>query len=37
MRDAVAHAERKRADLERKFASTIDHSQPWEKRGNTEW
>jgi protein phosphatase len=37
MRDAVAHAERKRADLERKFASAIDHSQPWEKRGNTEW
>ncbi|MEO8845520.1 MAG: Stp1/IreP family PP2C-type Ser/Thr phosphatase [Kofleriaceae bacterium] len=37
MRDAVAHAERKRADLERKFAATIDHSQPWEKRGNTEW
>jgi serine/threonine protein phosphatase PrpC len=37
MRDAVAHAERKRADLERKFASTIDHSQPWETRGNTEW
>ncbi|HEX7700884.1 MAG TPA: Stp1/IreP family PP2C-type Ser/Thr phosphatase [Kofleriaceae bacterium] len=37
MRDAVAHAERKRADLERKFASTIDHSQPWENRGNTEW
>jgi serine/threonine protein phosphatase PrpC len=37
MRDAVANAERKRADLERKFASTIDQSQPWEKRGTTEW
>ena len=37
LRDAVAHAERKRADLERKLASTIDQSQPWEKRGNTEW
>lgn len=37
MRDQVASAERKRADLERKFASTIDQSQPWETRGNTEW
>ncbi|MFT3696956.1 MAG: Stp1/IreP family PP2C-type Ser/Thr phosphatase [Kofleriaceae bacterium] len=37
LRDAVANAERKRAQLERKFASTIDQSQPWEKRGNTEW
>ena len=37
MRDQVASAERKRAELERKFASTIDQSQPWETRGNTEW
>ncbi len=37
LRDQVAQAERKRADLERKFAATIDHSQPWEKRGTTEW
>ncbi len=37
MRDLVASAERKRADHERKFASTIDQSQPWETRGNTEW
>ncbi len=37
MRDQVAAAERTRADLERKFASTIDQSQPWEKRGTTEW
>ncbi|MEO6777383.1 MAG: Stp1/IreP family PP2C-type Ser/Thr phosphatase [Kofleriaceae bacterium] len=37
MRDEVAKFERKRADLERKYATTIDHSQPWEKRGTTEW
>ena len=37
LRDHVARSERKRAELERKFASTIDQSQPWEKRGNTEW
>jgi hypothetical protein len=37
LRDQVAHAERKRAELERKFATTIDQSQPWEKRGTTEW
>jgi len=37
LRDQVARAERKRAELERKFASTIDQSQPWDKRGTTEW
>ncbi|MEO8551101.1 MAG: hypothetical protein ABI678_14045, partial [Kofleriaceae bacterium] len=37
MRDAVAKSERRRADLERKWATTIDNSQPWEKRGTTEW
>jgi protein phosphatase len=37
LRDQVARAERKRAELERKFATTIDQSQPWEKRGTTEW
>jgi len=37
LRDAVAKSERKRADLERKWATTIDNSQPWEKRGTTEW
>jgi PPM family protein phosphatase len=37
LRDRVARAERKRSELERKFASTIDHSLPWEKRGVTEW
>jgi len=37
LRDKVARAERKRAELERKFANTIDQSQPWEKRGATEW
>ena len=37
LRDQVARTERKRAELERKFATTIDQSQPWEKRGTTEW
>jgi protein phosphatase len=39
MRDQVARAERKRADLEKKFATStsIDQSLPWEKRGTTEW
>jgi protein phosphatase len=37
LRVKVARAERKRAELERKFASTIDQSLPWERRGTTEW
>ncbi len=37
LRDKVARAERKRAELERKFAGTVDQSMPWEKRGVTEW
>jgi hypothetical protein len=37
LRDKVARAERHRAELERKFANTIDQSLPWEKRGVTEW
>ena len=37
LRDKVARAERKRAELERKFAATIDQSQPWGSRGTTEW
>ncbi|HEY5946954.1 MAG TPA: PP2C family serine/threonine-protein phosphatase [Kofleriaceae bacterium] len=37
LRDKVERAERKRAELERKFANTIDQSLPWEKRGVTEW
>ncbi|HEY1546783.1 MAG TPA: SpoIIE family protein phosphatase, partial [Kofleriaceae bacterium] len=37
LRTDVAQAERKRATLEGKLASTIDQSQPWDKRGNTEW
>jgi serine/threonine protein phosphatase PrpC len=37
LRDQVARAERKRAELEKKFATTIDQSQPWDKRGTTEW
>ncbi|HEY3800978.1 MAG TPA: Stp1/IreP family PP2C-type Ser/Thr phosphatase [Kofleriaceae bacterium] len=37
LRTGVAEAERRRAGLEGKFASTIDQSQPWDKRGTTEW
>src|SRR5690242_19427383 len=37
LHDQLAGAERKRAALEKKFATTIDQSQPWEKRGTTEW
>jgi protein phosphatase len=37
LRDEVAAAERRRAVLERKVAESIDHSQPWERRGTTEW
>jgi hypothetical protein len=37
LRDAVAKAERRRADLERKFATIVDSSLPWGARGNTEW
>src|SRR5262249_27336907 len=37
MRDKVAQAEKKRAELERRFATNVDHSQPWGSRGSTEW
>ena len=37
LRDRVGRTERKRAELERKFASTIDQSLPWDSRGETEW
>jgi serine/threonine protein phosphatase PrpC len=37
MRDRVARAERKRAELEKNIATSIDQSLPWENRGNTEW
>lgn len=37
LRERVGRTEVKRAELERKFASTIDQSLPWEKRGVTEW
>jgi hypothetical protein len=37
LRDKVERAERKRAELESKFAATIDQSLPGEKRGVTEW
>jgi len=37
LRDAVAKAEQRRADLERKFATIVDPSLPWGARGSTEW
>ena len=37
LRDKVARAERRRAELERQFASAADLSLPWGSRGNTEW
>ncbi|MDQ3340191.1 MAG: Stp1/IreP family PP2C-type Ser/Thr phosphatase [Myxococcota bacterium] len=37
LRDEVAKAERRRAELERKFATNIDASLPWGARGTTEW
>ena len=37
LRDQVANAERRRAELESKHASSIDYSLPWGERGNTEW
>ena len=37
LRDQVAQFERKRAELERRFATSIDPDQPWGSRGNTEW
>ena len=37
LRDAVAKTERKRADLEKRFATSADLSLPWGSRGNTEW
>ena len=37
LRDAVATAERRRAELERKFSTNIDPSLPWGSRGTTEW
>jgi hypothetical protein len=37
LRDAVARAERRRADLERKFATIVDPSLPWGAHGSTEW
>ncbi|HEU0037504.1 MAG TPA: PP2C family serine/threonine-protein phosphatase [Kofleriaceae bacterium] len=37
LRDEVARAERKRAALERQFATNVDLSLPWGSRGTTEW
>jgi protein phosphatase len=37
LRDRVAQAEKKRAELERRFATNIDPSLPWGHRGTTEW
>ena len=37
LRDQVAKAEKKRAELERRFATGVDPSLPWGARGTTEW
>ena len=37
LRAHVARSEHKRAELEKQFATSIDQSTPWEKRGETEW
>ncbi len=37
LRSRVAHAERRRAELERRHATTVDPSLPWGSRGSTEW
>jgi protein phosphatase len=37
LRGAVAKAERRRADLERRFATIVDPSLPWGVRGATDW
>ena len=37
LRDQVAKAEKRRAELERKFATGVDPSLPWGSRGTTEW
>src|SRR5262249_1438911 len=37
LRDPVARAERRRAELERKFATIVAPNQPWDARGTTEW
>lgn len=36
LRDQLARAERRRAELERRFATVIEQSQPWGARGDTE-
>ncbi|MBA3819542.1 MAG: Stp1/IreP family PP2C-type Ser/Thr phosphatase [Deltaproteobacteria bacterium] len=33
----VAEAEKRRAELERRFATNVDPSMPWGSRGTTEW
>lgn len=37
LRDQVARAEKRRAELERRFATGADPSLPWGSRGTTEW
>ncbi|MBX3155102.1 MAG: Stp1/IreP family PP2C-type Ser/Thr phosphatase [Deltaproteobacteria bacterium] len=37
LRDEVAKAERTRAQLESKHATSVDQSLPWGNRGTTEW
>ena len=36
LRDRLARAERRHADLERRFATAVDQSLPWGTRGDTE-
>jgi PPM family protein phosphatase len=36
LREQLERAERRRAALERKFATTVDPSSPWDDRGDTE-
>jgi hypothetical protein len=36
LRDELARAERKRAALERRFATTADPGSPWDDQGDTE-
>jgi hypothetical protein len=37
LRDQVAAVEKRRAELERRFATAADTSLPWGSRGTTEW
>jgi hypothetical protein len=37
LRDQVERIELRRADLEKRFATSVDSSLPWGSRGTTEW